>query len=244
MRFNNWLLQRRGVLLIALGCISSVWLTLTNQLKLYIHPRYIIFTAVMAGIGLILSVLSFSHRTSDITPPAQHKVSFVAILLAIAGVCLLIIKPASLTTATVGQRGINAGATTSLQTSNVVPLFGGGDYSQLGIKDWSGLLSQTDVPSFFANKAVAITGFVSTTTNNDPSVFYVSRFVITCCAVDARPIGVPVYLPNWSSVHKTDTWLQVRGIFVANPNTKSSQKVVVKPTAVTSVAEPKDPYVY
>ena len=80
---------------------------------------------------------------------------------------------------------------------------------------------------------------------DDPqNVFYVARFVITCCAVDAQPVGVPVYQPGWQEQHPVDSWVQVAGRFAATPSAASAQPIAIVPTSVTSVDQPAEPYVY
>ena len=49
-RRGAWRSYRRwqGVLLIVAALVATVWLAATNQLILYIHPRYVVFTVIMA----------------------------------------------------------------------------------------------------------------------------------------------------------------------------------------------------
>ena len=42
-----------GVILILVAVCATVWLAATQQLVLYIHPRYVVFTVIMAVIALI-----------------------------------------------------------------------------------------------------------------------------------------------------------------------------------------------
>ncbi|RIJ09651.1 TIGR03943 family protein, partial [Clavibacter nebraskensis] len=110
--------------------------------------------------------------------------------------------------------------------------------------DWSQLLAQTTDPTFFTSKSVDITGFVSADPDDPDDVFYVTRFVVTCCAVDAQPVGVPVYQPGWRSTLQTDEWVRVTGPFASNPSAKSRQPLAVMPQGVEQVDQPADPYVY
>ncbi len=50
--FSTELRRWRGVLLIGAISIGTVWLATTGQLGLYIHPRYIVFTVIMAVVAI------------------------------------------------------------------------------------------------------------------------------------------------------------------------------------------------
>ena len=110
--------------------------------------------------------------------------------------------------------------------------------------DWSSLLRQTTDASFYRDKAANVVGFITKDTDDPQNVFYVSRFVITCCAVDAQPVGVPVYLPNWQNGFAADQWVKVSGSFETNPSTKSQQSIALVPTRTTKVDQPSEPYLY
>ncbi len=247
MRFRQFIEKWQGVFLCLVGSLSALWLVVTKHLNLYIHPRYITFTIILAVIGLVICVASFKNhdKPEKLKPNKYQKLTNIGtIILCISAVIgLLVIKPATLTTSTVNQRGINSGIGAGIKTTNAVPLFSGGDFESFTIKDWSSLLVQTSDLSFYSGKSVNIVGFVSPDPDDGQNVFFVSRFVVTCCAVDARPIGVPVYLPNWQSQYKADEWVMLKGGFVANPSTKSQQRIVVKGD-ITSTAQPEEPYVY
>ncbi len=238
----------QGIFLCLVGSIAALWLGATKHLNLYIHPRYITFTIILALIAAILAVLSFRHSYKPETAKKTKYQTFanvgVAVVCATSVVGLLVFKPATLTTSTVNQRGINSGIGAGIKTTNAVPLFSGGDFESFTIKDWASLLVQTSDLSFYSGKSVDIVGFISPDPDDAQNVFFVSRFVITCCAVDARPIGVPVYAPGWQSQYKADGWVNVKGGFITNPSARSQQHVVVKPDAITAVAQPEDPYVY
>lgn len=231
-----------------IGCVATVWLGWTNQLGLYIHPRYIAFTIIMALLGGWIALWSFEPIFHDELPKATRTKMLVNICVVLICVFafaeLLVMKPATLTSSTADQRGMNSNIGSGAPSTNAVPLFGGGDYTSFGVKDWASLLVQTNDPTFYAGKTASLLGFISPDSNDPQNVFFVTRFVITCCAVDARPVGVPVYAPNWQADHKANGWVKVEGGFIANPSPKSQQHVAIKPTKITNVDQPQDPYVY
>ena len=52
----------RGVAIIGTMAAVTLWLAYSGQLVLYIHPRYILFTVIMAGIAVVLSLLAVAGR--------------------------------------------------------------------------------------------------------------------------------------------------------------------------------------
>lgn len=241
-----------GLVLLAACIVSTLWLTITGQLGLYIHPRYFVFTGIMAVIGLVATVAGFALRPADAAEEHDHdhgsaalggSGGVVAAVVMVTVVAVLVLPPRTLTQSTVTQRALNS----STVASDAAPdqeLLGTSDFSTLGVKDWSQLLAQTTDPTFFTSKSVDITGFVSADPDDPDDVFYVTRFVVTCCAVDAQPVGVPVYQPGWKSTLQTDEWVRVTGPFASNPSAKSRQPLAVMPQGVQQVDQPADPYVY
>ena len=84
-------------------------------------------------------------------------------------------------------------------------------------------------------------GFVFQPEGAPPGTFYVSRFVVTCCAVDARPIGIPVHSPGWQQKFEEDAWVRVRGSFASSPVVGGA--LIVEPTDLQAEDQPRNPYV-
>lgn len=246
-------LQRwRGVVLVALASIATVSLALGNQLVLYIHPRYIVFTAILAVAGLALavaSVLTRPARDPDETADARGRTRIIGLgAIVVAGTIALgmvVLPPATLSSATAQQRDINASTigadAQDVDSAASAPV---GASKSFTVVDWASLLRQTNDVDFYADKPVDVVGFVTPDADDPENVFYVSRFFVTCCAVDAQPAGVPVYLPGWSSTLKADDWVQVTGEFGTNPSSTSAQALAIDPAAVVKVEQPSEPYLF
>jgi uncharacterized repeat protein (TIGR03943 family) len=243
MRFSAWS-EKRGVLLVMMGAVATVWLAATGKLSLYIHPRYIAFSVGAGLAGLAVSAWSLQTK---IPTAARHSISSLAVLVMAAG-SLLIVKPSVLSSSVANQRGLNISTASSeqprLPNPRIVQLFANNDFNQLSIKEWATLLDQTSDIGFFAGKQATVTGFITPDQSDAGNVFFVSRFVIRCCAVDAQPVGVPVYLPDWQKKLKPDDWVTLSGTFDNNPSAKSTHRIVITPDKVTSIPQPKDAYVY
>lgn len=251
------MLFNRGVLLTLIASLVSVWLWLTSQLNLYIHPRYVTFTLVLAMVAIVMVIGGAKYGDNDVSenqgqpPRVPRKYSLGAMVTAavclLGALTLLLVRPATLTSAAANQRGINSASVTSdatVQQIAISPLFAGDDYSNLSMKDWTGLLAQTSDVSFFVGKQVNLTGFVAADQNDPKNVFYVSRFVVTCCVVDARPLGIAVYAPGWQSTYKPDSWVEVKGQFATNPSSANLEPVVIELSSIKKVKQPDNPYAH
>ncbi|PXA67795.1 TIGR03943 family putative permease subunit [Cryobacterium arcticum] len=240
----------RGIGLSLVVVVATVWLGVTGQLGLYIHPRYFGFTLVMAALGLVFVVASFvvpAPATGQSRSPRRNTLALVgsAVLLTVAAVAVLMVPPATLTSATATQREVNSGGLDTAEAADqAATLVGTGDYERLSVKEWVSLLAQSDDPALYTDKTARVTGFVLPDASDPENVFYVARFVVTCCAVDAQPIGLPVYQPGWSNSYNTDDWVEVTGFFAANPSATSTNTLAVQPSTIESVDQPSDPYVY
>jgi uncharacterized repeat protein (TIGR03943 family) len=253
-RNRVWRSVRRwqGIALVIAALVSTVWLAATNQLILYINPSYVGFTVIMAATGLVLVVASFvtkpDHDHDHDEPPRRigGLLSVGATLLTlVVAVGLVAVPPATLTTATADQRVVNStGVGAGTKTVGAAASAPSGAFAKFTVQDWSSLLRQTTDASFYQNKPADVVGFISNDPDDPDNEFYVTRFVITCCAVDAQPVGVPVYLPNWKSTLRANQWVKVIGSFVTNPSSKSQEAIALVPTSTTKVDQPSDPYLY
>jgi putative membrane protein len=246
MRFK-WLSEYWTGLVTSLSLvIISLWLAVHGRLDLYIHPRYIWFTVLLCAVALVCILADLATRKNMPKTVERTRIGGVAAGLLGLAFCaaLVILKPTTLTSLAADQRGINTAALTVSTSTTLADLSSvQADSTQFSLKEWAALLAQSNDSELFSGKAADVSGFVTPATSADPNVFYVSRFVITCCAVDARPLGVPVYKPGWQQQYKADQWLEVQGSFMPNP-AASELSVVLLPKTITPIAEPDEPYAY
>ena len=116
----------------------------------------------------------------------------------------------------------------------------GADYRSFRLRDWAVAIQLASSPAQLKGRPFDEIGFVSAVDARRPDLFYVTRFIITCCTVDAQPVGVPVYLPNWARSHAKDSWVRVKGVMGVDP--KDAGRTVVMPHAIRSIEQPDDPY--
>jgi putative membrane protein len=248
--FLRFVQRWRGVALMSVVVVATVWLAVTNQLILYIHPRYVVFTVIMAAIALVFvaasAFLREPHDHDEKPSRLQNGISLAAATLSVViAAGLIVVPPATLTSATLAQREIN-GTGLGQETQSVAAASTTSDaaFAKFTVVDWSSLLRQTSDVAFYAGKPADVVGFVSADPDDPENMYFVSRFIITCCAVDAQPVGVPVYEPGWSDKYGIDDWVRVSGGFATNPSQASQQSIALLPETAQKVDQPGEPYLY
>ena len=250
MSLSRLVARWRGAVLSLIGIVATVWLGVTGQLGLYIHPRYFAFSIIMAVVAAVVIIVSFA-----LSPDEEHDHDHEAetrrkrfwggasvVVIAASVVALLVLPPTTLTTTTLEQRDLNGSA--AALTEEASAELTGGDASKFSVKDWASLMRQGAGAEFYAGKKAELTGFVTPDTDDPQNVFYVARFVVSHCVVDAQPVGVPVYRPGWQDEFPLDSWVGVSGGLAANPSVASTEGIVIIPEVLAAVDQPQQPYVY
>jgi uncharacterized repeat protein (TIGR03943 family) len=247
------------------GIAATLGLALTGKLELYIHPRYVPFTVGMAVLAAAASVAAFilvppqgadgaatghsddggrhshGHPGAGTGSPGRLRAagSLLAVLAAVVG--LLVLPPATLSSAAARQRDLNLSGTLGpAMTSRLLEE----DPSSFGVREWASLLRRSPGDDYFTGKTATVTGFVTAAKDDPQNIFYVTRFVVTCCTVDAQPVGVPVYRPGWQEQYAADSWVTATGEFTHNPDGDSKVRLLMSPAGITATAEPDRPYVH
>lgn len=250
-------------MLAAAGIVTTVWLAATGQLGLYIHPRYFVFAAIMAGLAGVLVVAALVlprqrdhehegghvHDADDAhavplsgpRPRWRRRETLAATLAAavvvVTATALLALPPKALSASLADGQSLNGAASLS-QEGGGQP---GGDPASFTVRDWAIIISGGMPDKYIEDARPSVDGFVVAQGTN---AFAVTRYVITCCAVDAQPVGLTVQLSDWGRKLKPGQWVQVTGAFVHNTDSSSTAAWVVDPTSVKKIAQPKDPYVH
>ncbi len=242
-------------MLILVGAVATIWLAAIGKLDFYIHPRYTIFTVSLAGLALVIIVASIATGRPSGHDHAAGAVDHVAeasqrlpdrllsasrvVLLVCAVLAMLVIPPATLSARIRGNRDL----VTSSQgiESGGGPVLAGADPATFTVKDWAALLREGGAGAV-TGQHVALSGYVLDRGEDD--TFYLVRLMMTCCAVDAQPVGVPVARPGWRKELRATEWVAVKGTFGENPDQNSRADTVVVPEDVAKIDEPAEPYVF
>lgn len=179
-----------------------------------------------------------TNTLGRVTAVVAASISVVALAL------LVILPPATLSTVTVENRAINQAALGDTEAA-FAEAQGGEEATFLAftVREWAGILRQTQDPTFFQGKPVDVVGFVVADPEN-PGTFFVTRFVVSCCSVDAQPVGVPVYEPGFDEAFPAESWVRVVGEFVLNPDPSSTHPLVLRPREILLTEQPREPYLF
>lgn len=237
MRFKN-----SASYIVGIVAVYCVYLGVTKNLDYYIHPRYELFSVIMSAICLALLVISvLASNREEHKKAHDHRDSVLVYIPVVVIIVMALVLPArSLRSSTFAQRfvDVQSGGGVSIETSRSV--FSGSSRS-LGIVDWAQLLSSNTDAGYYQNKPAKISGFIYDADLGTDTV-WVARFAVTCCAVDARPVGVPVHVQNWQESYSQDDWVEVEGEFTLS-DTKKGAQLALTPTTIKAIEEPQNPYV-
>jgi uncharacterized repeat protein (TIGR03943 family) len=160
-------------------------------------------------------------------------------VLICAALALLVIPPATLSSSARQNRELVTSGQ-ALDSTKAAALVGA-DPATFSVKDWAALLSQGGAEAVLG-KQVDLSGYVLDRGKED--VFYIARLVVSCCAVDAQPIGVPVYRPGWRAEIEPGGWIRIQGAFVKNPSRDSQEEAAIGVGSLANIEEPDQPYVF
>lgn len=235
MHFRTLGLEKSTLLI---ACLYVVLLGMDSKLDLYIHPRYILFTIILAATGLVI-LLADTAATSD--KHGHEHVRFSSLIpLYILLSAALLLPAKSLSSATVSQRSIDSGSVVTTASSQPLHTLFAGSSRGLKLADWTRLLQTNTDPTYYVNKPAKISGFIYDA-GLGPDTVWLARFILTCCAVDAQPVGVPVHIPGWQDQYAQDQWVEVEGAFTAS-STSDTAQLVLEPETITAIEEPDNPY--
>ena len=243
---SNKLLPWLDVLAVASWGILLLKYWLNGKLALLIHPDY--FWLVTATALCLLAVSGLKGwqllRRRVAAPSLQHLTlfppGFSSVLLLATAVLGLAITPRVFASQTALQRGITDVTMTRSQPqafrSSRRP-------EERSLVDWVRTLNVYPEPDAYTGQKVKVQGFVIHPPELPPGKLLLSRFVITCCAADAYPVGLPVKLTPNSQVYPADTWLEVEGQ-MTTANLGGKRQLTIQASSMKQVSEPQNPYEY
>jgi len=223
---------------------------LTNKLNLLIHPNY--FGLVIVGgisfiiIGLFKMQELWQRRRRDVTPNTQHISLFPpgwgSALLLTTTILGFIITPQVFASDKALQRGVTADLLGSARVkpqafrATVRP-------EERSLVDWVRTVNVYPEPDSYTGQKVKVQGFVIHPPDIGKEYLFLARFVLTCCAADAYPVGLPVKLQNNQERYSPDTWLEVEGQMVTETLAEKRQ-LTIAATSLKKIPQPQNPYSY
>ena len=223
----------------------------TGKLFVLLHPDYM-WLSNSAGVLLLLMaafkslqllakfkqpLTTTSGGTSLMLLPAQWS---SCLLLAVA-VFGLVYTPRPFASDTALQRGI--ADTLTLTRSQPQRFMRPIRPEERTIIDWVRTLNVYPEPDAYTDQAVNVQGFVIHPQEWPDNYLMISRFVLTCCAADAYPVGLSVKVQGSRQAYPVDDWLEVTGTMITE-TLNDHRQLVINPTALDTIPEPRNPYEY
>ena len=226
---------------------------LGGKLLLLLHPDYawlsnvaaiaLIFLASSQVVRILRHRRAASSQGADLSHVTLLPPSLSSALLLAVAVFGLIYTPRAFASDTATARGIADSLTlTRSQPQRFVRAAAPADRSVI---DWIRIVNVYPEPDAYAGEPVSVRGFVIHPEAWPNDYVMVSRFVLTCCAADAYPVGLPVKLNDGQSRadYPVDSWIAVEGEMTTE-TLESRRQLAIRPSALTAVEEPKNPYEY
>ena len=244
-----------GLALLAWGILLLKYAA-TGQYKLLIHPNYY---GLVLGSGIILTILGIIKIRSIVTRTyyntGEHlnlfPPGFGSSLLLIVAIAGLLIPPKILTSQTAIKRGVGEIPLTSSQPQAFRTATKPQERSLI---EWIRTINAYPEPDAYSGQPANITGFALHLEELPDNYLLLSRFVITCCAVDAYPIGIPIKLETSRDNYPPDTWWEIEGQMIAetlptreridSDRVGKQRSVVLAADSIKSIPTPADPYSY
>ena len=218
----------------------------TGQLFLLLHPNYMWLPNGSAFVLLVMAGFKFMQfRRANRFFPSSHTTllppkisSFVLLAIAIVS---LIYTPQAFASDKAIQRGISDSLT--LTRSQPQRFLRQTASEERTVIDWIRTLNVYPEPDAYTGQAVKVSGFVIHPEDWQEEYLLISRFVLTCCAADAYPVGLPVELAVSRQAYAPDSWLEIEGK-MTTATINGQRKLTIKPTHIETIPEPRNPYEY
>ena len=226
---------------------------LTGKLNLLIHPNYHWLVVATGTVLLVIACLrllqmvQLRRQGRSLMPAGNHVSLFPrywsGILLLTAAIAGLSIAPRAFTSQTAIQRGVSDFLPPT--RSQPQAFRSASRPEERTLVEWVRTLSVYPDPDTYVGQKVNVIGFVVYPPNNQlpEEYFLLSRFVVTCCAADAYPVGLPVKLTENRKAYPPDTWLEVAGQMIAEER-GGNRQLTIQASALKKVPQPEKPYEY
>ncbi len=221
--------------------IYILYINYINRLAFFIHPRYLTLALICASIIGTVAVFGIIHtyQTNKSVLKEKKSIFSVSFAILIATVLIFLIPVRSLSSESFALRSSNNGVnSTDAEKDNIrLKLKGRVDSSSFKFFDWVSAKNLNE-NGVFKDKKFKGVGFI--TTNKQPNTFDLSRFIISCCIVDATPVSLLVEY-DYQNQFVANDWVEVEGKFVIKTIEGKNQPVII-PTSVTKIPEPDYTY--
>jgi uncharacterized repeat protein (TIGR03943 family) len=142
----------------------------------------------------------------------ENKIRLVLVSLPI--VLFVALQPKALSSQAFSTRSLGQTMDLGLSRNAVAPVKFVLNSENRELIDWIRLFAQNAEPEVYQGMKAKITGFVLNDQNLPENHFTLARFVISCCAADARPVGLTVKYDPAMFKASNDQWVEIKGEFI------------------------------
>ncbi len=233
---GNWraFTDRIPGLVMVFVALYLVWLFFSGHNQYYINSGYFMFNFLMGGLLLLVAAASLFIPVKGISLRSLAPLLVVLMLG-------FLLPPQPLSSATASNRSVNVGAAGNAQ--EVSPLLKVNPET-LRIADWVRLQNYEADYSRFIGQRVDVVGFLFKAGGGavfSEENFMVGKFVITCCAIDASPLGLEIENSDLTGNLKQDDWVRVKGEWKVVEKEGQSY-MVISADFMEIVPRPSSPY--
>ena len=209
--------------------------------------------------GIVLIILGIIKIKSNLSGKVQNNSEHISLfppslsssLLLLVAIIGLLIPPKVLTSQTAQKRGVGDLPLTTIKPQAFRTATKPEERSLI---EWIRTINAYPEPDAYSGQPANLTGFVLHLPELPDNYVMLSRFVVTCCAVDAYPIGIPVKLDANRSNYPVDSWLTVQGVMgvetisvkdrVDDQVVTPKRSTVLNAQSIATIPTPADPYSY
>jgi uncharacterized repeat protein (TIGR03943 family) len=197
----------------ALGLWGALFLYYwhSGKLGLLIHPNYFVLSIGTGFVLLAIAILNFLRMVRRQTGSREsHQILFSPLLMSSILLTTAIIGfwvvPRPFASDTAIQRGLQDSAIITRVRPQSFRVNRSSESRTL--IDWVRTLDVYPEPDAYAGQKVSVDGFAAYTQNLPEGYLTLTRFVITCCAADVYPVGLPVKFTQPKSNLPADRWFK------------------------------------
>jgi uncharacterized repeat protein (TIGR03943 family) len=225
--------------LVPLGFCSLIFFYyLTNKLVFFVNPIYeylIVGSATFLLATVFITEDTHTHKHDS----AFSKYSQVYILLSII-IFSFLYQPKPLSSSLALSRGLSQNLSGFQVTA---PLQFSKNSEDRTLVEWIQMLNINPEPDDYIGDKVHFNGFVIHDDMLNDNQFYIGRFILACCAADARTIVLPVHYNENSISLPSDTWIDMKGTIIEK-NENGERKIAIQMESYEEIPVPNNPYVY
>lgn len=229
-----------GLSLIGIGDLI-IYYYINNKLIFFVYPFYNKLILISAIFVVFIGCFKIIKK-EEISCHHNNLTKNLSILLLF---CIAIYgfynEPKPLSSSTALTRGISTEidvSSNSLTSLSFLPR-----PEDRKLIDWVRALNMDPEPSKYIGQKVKLNGFIIIDETISSDHFYIAKFMISCCAADARPLAMLVKYDSSKLQIGNDMWIELEGTFIEE-DINGQRTAVINANNIKEIPIPENPYEY